>query len=112
MIGKSGGSYTRRNAHALPQSAAWRAGNGDRRRRGEAKLTPGHRLTAHNEVTHQSTIAQEDQVQRIWPCAASCAGAALIFAAELTVLGTPTAQASVCGSVGGARVDISGCVKR
>ena len=49
-------------------------------------------------------------MQRIWPCAASCAGAALIFAAELTVLGTPTAQASVCGSVGGARVDISGCV--
>ena len=42
-----------------------------------------------------STIAQEDQLQRIWPCAASCAGAALIFAAGLSALGTPTAQASV-----------------
>ncbi|HKP41375.1 RNA-binding protein [Mycobacterium sp.] len=35
--------------------------------------------------------------------------AALLFAAGLTVVGAPAANATVCGSVGGARVDVSGC---
>jgi hypothetical protein len=33
----------------------------------------------------------------------------LIVAAGLTVVGAPAANATVCGSVGGARVDVSGC---
>jgi hypothetical protein len=33
----------------------------------------------------------------------------LTVAAGLTVGGTPSAGATVCGSVGGARVDVSGC---
>jgi hypothetical protein len=32
-----------------------------------------------------------------------------MFVAGLTVLGAPPANATVCGSVGGARVDVSGC---
>jgi hypothetical protein len=33
----------------------------------------------------------------------------LFVAAGLTVVGAPAANATVCGSVGGARVDVSGC---
>jgi hypothetical protein len=39
----------------------------------------------------------------------SCAGAALVVAAGLTVQGAPSAGAAVCGSVGGRHVDVSGC---
>lgn len=40
--------------------------------------------------------------------AAGCA-AALLFGAGLTLVTAPAAGASVCGSVGGAHVDVSGC---
>jgi hypothetical protein len=40
-------------------------------------------------------------------CSSACA--ALMVAAGLMVLGAPPANATVCGSVGGARVDVSGC---
>jgi hypothetical protein len=40
-------------------------------------------------------------------CSSACA--TVMFAAGLIVLGAPSANATVCGSVGGARVDISGC---
>jgi hypothetical protein len=43
-------------------------------------------------------------VVKIW----SSARAILVFAAGLTVPGTSQANAAVCGSVGGARVDVSG----
>ena len=39
----------------------------------------------------------------------SSACAIVVFAAGLTMLGTGQANATVCGSVGGARVDVSGC---
>ena len=42
---------------------------------------------------------------KIW----SSACAIVVFAAGLTMLGTGQANATVCGSVGGARVDVSGC---
>ncbi len=42
---------------------------------------------------------------KIW----SSACAIVLFAAGLTMLGTGQANATVCGSVGGARVDVSGC---
>jgi len=35
--------------------------------------------------------------------------AILIVGGGLTVVGPPSATATVCGSVGGARVDVSGC---
>jgi hypothetical protein len=40
-------------------------------------------------------------------CSSACA--TLMFAAGLMVPGAPPASATVCGSVGGARVDVSGC---
>jgi hypothetical protein len=40
-------------------------------------------------------------------CSLACA--TLMFAAGLMVPGAPPANATVCGSVGGARVDVSGC---
>jgi hypothetical protein len=40
-------------------------------------------------------------------CSSACA--TLMFAAGLMVPGAPPANATVCGSVGGARVDVSGC---
>lgn len=39
----------------------------------------------------------------------SSACATLMFAATLTVLGGPPANAAVCDSVGGAHVDVNGC---
>jgi hypothetical protein len=47
----------------------------------------------------------DNRVVKIW----SSLCAALMFAAGLTVVGAPAADATVCGSVGGARVDVSGC---
>jgi hypothetical protein len=44
-------------------------------------------------------------VVKMW----SSACAILVFAAGLTMLGAGQANATVCGSVGGARVDVSGC---
>lgn len=44
---------------------------------------------------------------RRWPSGAALA--VLMFVGALTVPATPTAHATVCGSVGGARVDVSGC---
>ena len=43
----------------------------------------------------------------IWSRMAVCAGG-LVIAAPI-VPGAPTAQATICGSVGGRHVDISGC---
>jgi hypothetical protein len=46
-------------------------------------------------------------VVKTLPRTAACAGV-LSFGASLMVAAAPAAQASVCGSVGGARVDVSG----
>lgn len=49
---------------------------------------------------------------RFVPHTAALAGAflgALMFAGGVTVTIAPPSEASVCGSVGGARIDITGC---
>ncbi|HEY6648052.1 MAG TPA: RNA-binding protein [Mycobacterium sp.] len=43
-------------------------------------------------------------MRKIWLFAA-----AIVSAAGLTIPTAPAAQATVCGSIGGARVDVSGC---
>lgn len=44
----------------------------------------------------------------IWPRAAVCA-AALVCTGGLWISGAPPADATVCGSVGGRFVDVTGC---
>jgi hypothetical protein len=62
-----------------------------------------------------SSVRSKTYTARLRPCdnrvvkkwATACAF--LMVAAGLTVVGAPSADATVCGSVGGARVDVSGC---
>ncbi|WP_110883527.1 RNA-binding protein [Mycolicibacterium wolinskyi] len=44
-------------------------------------------------------------MRKLWPAAA----ATLMFVAGLVVTGPPTAQATICGSIGGRHVDVTGC---
>ncbi len=76
--------FSHDKAHSLPQS------------------TDGRRARNWLEVLddHEGV-----DVVKIW----SSACAIVVFAAGLTMLGTGQANATVCGSVGGARVDVSGC---
>uniref|UniRef100_UPI000BFF1508 RNA-binding protein n=1 Tax=Mycobacterium neglectum TaxID=242737 RepID=UPI000BFF1508 len=43
-------------------------------------------------------------MRKIWLCAA-----AVLFAGGLVNVGTPTADATLCGSIGGRFVDVTGC---
>ena len=43
-------------------------------------------------------------MRKIWLCAA-----AVLFAGGLVNVGTPSADATLCGSVGGRFVDVTGC---
>jgi hypothetical protein len=47
-------------------------------------------------------------VLKIWSHTAVCA-AVLLMGVGLAVQDAPAAKATVCGSVGGARIDVSGC---
>lgn len=47
-------------------------------------------------------------MRAMWPRAAMAA-AALLLGAGLAVSAAPVSHATVCGSVGGARVDVGGC---
>ncbi len=51
-----------------------------------------------------SLFLKEPNVRKIWLCAA-----AVLFAGGLVNVGTPSADATLCGSIGGRFVDVTGC---